>query len=482
MIGEMRELAALVAESRPPAAVLAEAARLTLDSLGCMIAGAQTGIGLTARAVVEPTARSGASVVGLGVASPMAMASAANARMGAAIDADDTYMMLHFGLPAVSAALAVVEARAGSGREVLEAVSVGFEVGARVLRSFGPLVGFESGRISGYARPLWAPVPLVMSAVAAAARALRLPATETEEAIAVAAANTPIPVAHKWAEHTGGRALPTYKYVDAGQCTAVGVDAAALASAGLRGITGLFEGTDSYWSVCGCGDPDLNALRKGIRDDWQILDTSYKPWPSCRWLHYPLTALRRLLEDEPIDPVSVEQIVVHAPAMSCAPQHVTTSPAGWVAAQFSHAHSMAMLLLGIPGNVEWYAAETLRRPDVRALRRRVRVMADERSERLEACIEDGHFKRLPSAIDVLADGRWRSASVDHAFGDPWDAASRMTDDDLAAKFRCLSGLRDARYLSAAVLALATAPTLDPVARALRAVTVADRTGGLEGVA
>lgn len=478
----MRELAALAADSHPPAVVLAEAARLTLDSFGCMMGGAHTSIGTAARALVEPSARAGASVVGFDAGSPVAMASAANARMGAALDADDTYMMLHFGLPAVSAALAVVEGRGGSGREVLEAVSVGFEVGARVLRAFGPLIGFESERISGYARPLWAPVPLVMSAVAAAARALRLPAHATEEAMAIAAANTPIPVAHKWAEHTGGRPLGTYKYVDAGQCTAVGVDAAYLAGAGLRGMTGLFEGSDSFWSICGCDRPDVQALSKGLGDHWQILDTSYKPWPSCRWLHYPLTALRQLLDGDPIDAASVEEVIVQAPAMACAPQHVTTSPAGWVAAQFSYPHSVAMMLLGIPANVEWYSADTLARPDVRALRARVSVERDERSERLDQCLEDGHFKRLPSAIRILAGGRWRSASVEEAAGDPWHAGSRMTDEHLAAKFGRLSGVRDAGDVTAAILALATAPTLDRIARALRAASVADRTGRLEGAA
>ena len=478
----MRELAVLAAESHPPASALVEAARLTLDSLGCMLGGAHTSIGVAARAVVEPCAGAGASVVGLAAGAPAVLAAAANARMGAALDADDTYMMLHFGLPAVSAALAVVEGRGGSGRDALEAVTIGFEAGARVLRAFGPLIGVESGRISGYARPLWAPVPLVMSAVVAAARALRLPARATEEAITIAAANTPIPVAHKWAEHTGGRALGTYKYVDAGQCTAVGVDAAYLAAAGLRGITGLFEGTDSFWSVCGCARADVSALAKGLGDHWQILDTSYKPWPSCRWLHYPLTALRQLLGAEPIDAASVEEVVVHAPPMACAPQHVTTSPAGWVAAQFSYPHSVAMMLLGIPAGVEWYSADTLARPDVRALRARVSVVRDERSERLDECLHDGHFKRLPSAIRILAGGRWRSASVEQAAGDPWHPGSRMSDEDLAAKFRSLSGVGDADDVTKAVLALATAPTVDRVARALRTATVADRTGALEGAA
>ena len=478
----MRELAALASDGRPSGAALAEAARLTLDSLGCMIGGAQTSIGTAAREVVEVSTSAKATVVGLADPAPVVMAAAANARMGAALDADDTYMMLHFGLPAVSAALAVVEGRGGSGRDLLDAVSVGFEVGARVLRAFGPLIDIESGRISGYARPLWAPVPLVMSAAAAAARALRLPASTTEEAIAIAAANTPVPVAHKWAEHAAGRALGTYKYVDAGQCTAAGLEAARLAAAGLRGITGLFEGSDSFWSVCGCLRPDLTALTKGLGDRWEILETSYKPWPSCRWLHYPLTALRRLLDEEPIDAASVEQIAVHAPAMACAPQHVTTSPAGWVAAQFSYPHSVAMMLLGIPAGVEWYSADTLARPDLRALRARVTVAADPRSARLDECLWDGHFKRLPSEIRILARGRWRSASVERAAGDPWDDGSRMSNADLAAKFRGLSGLASADALAAAVLALGDAPSVGVVAQRLRAVPVSDRTGALEDAA
>jgi 2-methylcitrate dehydratase PrpD len=504
----MHDLAAVVAEARVPAAALRAAARLTLDAVACMAGGARTAIGTAARAVATasgtPRARAGrrdrmgrlpvpggASVVASPVSTPCVAAAAANARMGAALDADDTFMMLHFGVPAVAAALAVTEMRRGTGRDLLDAVAVGFEAGARVLRAFGPLVRLRHGRIAGYARPLWAPVPLVFAAAGAASRALNLGREAAAEAFAIAAANTPVPVAHTGAEDTWGRPLGAYKYVDAGQCAAVGVDAALLAAAGLTGIAGLFDGRDGFWQVCGCPAPDGAALTRGLGERWQIPETSYKPWPSCRWLHYPLTALAALLAAEPIAADEVEEVVVQAPAVGVAPQHVARVPAGWVAAQFSHPHSVAMVLLGVPPGVEWYTAVTLARPDVRELRRRVRVEPHPSSGRLDRLVEDGQFIRLPSAVEVRTRGGRRRAAVERAKGDPWDASTRLSDGELADKLATLAvwppgagprrgGRRaaasDARHLGRALLCLTEAPRLDGIAAALRTLEGRDVTG------
>ena len=63
-----------------------------------------------------------------------------------------------------------------------------------------------------------------------------------------------------------------------------------------------------------------------------------------------------------------------------------------------------------------------------------------------------------------------------------DSVICMSNEDLAAKFRRLSGLTSADALSAAVLALADAPSVGTIAQRLRTVPVSDRTGALEDAA
>jgi 2-methylcitrate dehydratase PrpD len=43
--------------------------------------------------------------------------------------------------------------------------------------------------------------------------------------------------------------------------------------------------------------------------------------------------------------------------------------------------------------------------------------------------------RVPTRVDVAARGQRFSAQTDFAWGDPWTPESRMSDDDLRAKFR-----------------------------------------------
>ncbi len=478
MFPELRALVDVVAGATPGPAALREAARLTLDSVACMAGGAQTTIGRAARALAAPCAGAGASLAGSGRPTLCAAAAGANARMGAALDADDTFMMLHFGVPTVAAALAVGETRRATGREVLEAVVVGFEAGARMVRAVGPIVQVAAGRLVGYRRPQPASVASVFGAVAAAARVLRLPARSTEHAFAIAGANMPLPVAHKWAEDPDGGPLPLYKYSDSGACAAVAVDAALLAAEGVTGMLGLFEGRDSLWDLCG-GAPRLPELSEGLGERWHILDTSYKPWPSCRWLHYPLTGLLELLTEERVDADEVGEILVRGPLSVCGTRRrATPSPDSWIAAQFNLTHSVAMLLLGVPPGVEWSAADVMRRVDVQGMRERVRVEMDDRLNHIGQHFDGGHLKRLPVAVDLVVRGRRRSTVAAFAKGDPWAPATRMTDAELAEKLRVMAGAADDNA-AAAILALDQAACLGDVVATLRGAPALDRTSGLE---
>jgi 2-methylcitrate dehydratase PrpD len=158
---------------------------------------------------------------------------------------------------------------------------------------------------------------------------------------------------------------------------------------------------------------------------------------------------------------------------------VAVAPAGWVAAQFSHPHSVAMALLGVRPGADWYAAATMARADVRALRARVRVMADPASERLDGCLEDGHFTRLPAGVELRVSGRRLAADANRAMGDPWRETTRLRDEDLVAKLATMTGTArsgSAEALGPAVLDLAGAPGVGAIGAALRALDGTDLTG------
>src|ERR1051325_5067960 len=109
--------------------------RLLLDYLGVAVAGSQTESGEIARefAALQGSAPESTLIGGNGRV-PMAAASFANAISSHSIELDDidVLALFHFSPPVFSAALAVAEANAANGRDLLAALAAGCEMMERV--------------------------------------------------------------------------------------------------------------------------------------------------------------------------------------------------------------------------------------------------------------------------------------------------------------------------------------------------------------
>ena len=137
-----RDLAAFAAglqyEDIPPEAVQRIKSCL-LDSLGCCLFGATLPwTRKVADMVMAEGARPVASLMGMGAKSSVALAALVNGTAGHAFELDDIHKesILHPGSLATPVALAIAEAQGAtrrvSGREVITAMTAGYEVGTRV--------------------------------------------------------------------------------------------------------------------------------------------------------------------------------------------------------------------------------------------------------------------------------------------------------------------------------------------------------------
>ena len=109
-------------------------------------------------------------------------------------------------------------------------------------------------------------------------------------------------------------------------------------------------------------------------------------------------------------------------------------PTTVINAQFSYAHSFAMLALNIPVGPAWYWEENMASNRVRAFRERVEVIPEPLAADLARWVERGQFRRLPGGVDVHARGRVFSETIDNARGDPWRTETLLTDRQLTEKF------------------------------------------------
>lgn len=69
--------------------------------------------------------------------------------------------------------------------------------------------------------------------------------------------------------------------------------AADLARLGFTGPPAILEGAKGFFAAT-CPDADPPAVIRAPDTPWQLLQTSLKPWPSCRHTHPAIDAAQSL--------------------------------------------------------------------------------------------------------------------------------------------------------------------------------------------
>src|SRR5690348_13241731 len=171
-----RELAAYVAgaigRALPPA-VVAKTKLHVLDTLAAMLSGSRLKPGELAAAYVDRLGgRPEATVIGTRIVTSAINAALANAMMGRADETDDPHLagLFHPGCGIVPTALAVAEQAGRGGQDLIRAVALGYDVGARIAPALGSRRS-DTGSHSTHS------LATLFGAAATAAALLRLDAT-----------------------------------------------------------------------------------------------------------------------------------------------------------------------------------------------------------------------------------------------------------------------------------------------------------------
>lgn len=420
-----------------PKEVVNETKRIILDSIGCMVGGYPTEIGKIAISYVRKLGGNPQStIVGLGEKTSCINAAYANGKVGNALDYDDTFPTpTHVGIPSVAAALSLCEMAGKSGEDLITAVAVGFEVSVRFSMAFGPFYQVEKGKTLGAKKRHGASASKVFAATASAAKALGQESDTIAQTLAVGGGNCPVATAAKWSSSLN---LPMFKYADVGWCAQTGVSAALLAGEGYTGYEAIFDGDNGFWFMFGADQFNYPLFTQELGRTWFITDNSYKLWPICRQNCYVLTGLEEILKKHRLNRDEIKKIVLSVNPVMMQPRFRNQEPTTQVDAQFSVPHSVAVMLLGIPKGPLWQSPETRNDPAVSALRRKVEMNLDPRSEKIHESFVNGQWRKLPTAVEVITTkGEKFRADVDYAQGDgPWAPTKyRATNQDLETKYR-----------------------------------------------
>jgi len=325
-----------------------------------------------------------------------------NAAGANVLDFCDTHVptAIHPTAPLAPALLALGALERINGRDLILAFVVGQEIACRIGLAISPSHYNRGWHITATCG--------VFGAAAGAGKLLRLNPQRMVWALGIAAT-----AAAGLCECLGTPA----KSVGVGNAAKNGLLAALLAAKDFSGPAEPLTGTQGYYHALN-ETPKLTALGDGLGDTWEIMKTSYKPYPCGFVLHPVLDCVLDWRRQHPRDAVAKVKVTGN-PLLGLRADrpNITTSAQSQVSVQ----HAVAAALVTGKAGVEQFAEACVNHPAVAALRGKVEVTRDE------------SFSTVAAAVEIVtADGKLHALRQDAARGSD---RNPMSDRDLEDKLR-----------------------------------------------
>jgi 2-methylcitrate dehydratase PrpD len=323
----------------------------------------------------------------------------------------DTHVatVIHPTAPVAPALLALAELRKVSGPDLLLAFILGNEVQARIGLAISPKHYDKGWHITSTCG--------VFGAAAGAGKLLELGAPQLVSAIGTASTQSA-----GLCECLGWPA----KSVSVGNAARNGLWSALLAARGFDGPAEPLAGRQGFYNALGDA-PDLSRITDGLGESWEIMATSYKPYP-CGFVIHPV--LDCVLDWRRAHPkAEVTRVVVRGNPLLA---HRTDRPdvATGRESQVSVQHAVAAALVFGAAGVDQFTDACVNDPRVLALRRTVEVMRDEK------------FSTIAAEVEITAGGEVHRLSQSAARGSD---ANPLSDGDLEQKLRTSAAALNPRH-------------------------------------
>ncbi len=446
-----------------PDDLLEWAAGRFLDTVGVALACASFDLGTAgARLVRADPAPGPASVWASGGLRARATdACLANGMLAHGMDYDDTHpaTMIHPSVVVAPTALALGEETGATGRDIVAAGVIGYEVAARLgVLAEGRLQkrGFHPTAIIG-----------IFAATAVACRLLGVGRAEAVNAAGLAGS-----MASGLMEYLSDGS--DAKQMHPGWAANAAVTAVRLARCGATGPATVLEGPSGvYRSFAGVDlTPEgASSALDGLGWEWVGTRVAPKPYPAGHCIHAPVDAWRALRERlglRPSDTGRIRRLTALVPSaylhLVCDPLETKRAPRTVYDARFSLPFSLALTVVDGGLELDSYRADRLRDQRVLDIARRVDYQVLEYDEYPSA---------FPGGVRIeLDDGTRHEQHVRHNAG---SLGNPMSTGDLDAKFlggaRRLADQATSERLLSSLRGLPAAPSASEFTAAMAAISV-----------
>jgi 2-methylcitrate dehydratase PrpD len=381
-----------------------------LDTLAAMISGSELPPGIQALKFARAYGGQGpATIVASDLHCGPIEAAIVNGALAQADETDDNYSAggAHPGCAVVPAALAVGEQLGVDGARFLRAVTLGYDVGMRVMKTMlGHTVLRDTHNIVGS-----------FGASAAAGCVANLSAQQMRWLLDYAAQQAGAGFG-AWQRDTDHMEKA---FVFGSMGARNGVTAALLIQSGWSGVSDVFIGHENFFQSYAPKAEPANLIDK-LGEHFEVTQTIIKKWTTGGPIQSPLDAVLNLRRQHPFDSDQVKEIVVHLSTSAQPKVDNAASP------DLCIQYLVAVMLLD--RTVSFHAAHDkvrMTEPAIMRQRAKVKVIAEEELERILP-------KRVAVVEIMLNDGTRLIERNDTVRGTP---ENPMTQDEVVEKARDL---------------------------------------------
>lgn len=400
--------------------VVHEVKRRLIDSLGCALGAWDEEPCRIARTVASDfSATNGATIFGTSHKAPPDWAAFANGCQIRYFDYNDTYLSKEPAHPSdnFAAVLAVAESGGATGKEIITATAIAYEVQCR-------LCDAASIRARGWDHPTYG----AFSTALACAKLMKLDPERTRHAINIAGVHCAAFRQARVGE------LSHWKGVAFANASRLGVYAALLARAGMTGPAPIFEGAMGFEKELGVSLGNVKEVFDKTKEAMpgegpasMILKTSIKYWPAEYHSQSAIEAAL-FLRNQISDLSQVKTMVIESHDASV--DIIGSEPEKWrpqsrETADHSLPYITAVALIDGEVTDKQFAPERFTETKIVSFLQGVKV---ERNDELSAL----YAEAVANIVHVnLADGRTLTKRVDYPLG---NAKNRLKDSELEGKF------------------------------------------------
>jgi len=400
-----------------PRDVIEKAKELILDDVGNALGGFPIrGSKILLKWARTLSCKPESTIIGDGSKTLSCIAAGLNSYMAWATDFMETYRNLgHPGSNIVQTALSLGEREGISGKDVLTAVIVAYEVTSRIINATIPTPKFR--------RRVWNMSWHVIGSVVAATKVLELNVAEIENAFGIGIGNAPTYNLHKLLYVPASMA----KGANFIHCF-IGIISAELAKMGFTGHHDILDGDYGYWSTIS----DVNReeeYTKGLGKEYNLLKyVSLKPWSTCRWAQPGVESLLKIMKEKNLTVNDVEKVVYCAHEKVTSFPYNNTDPKTPEDAYWSVPWAFANAALGYPPGPSWYSDERFEDKRLKEFMKKVEL----RTYRPAVTAFSKDPQKSVTLLIVKTKEKTYKERTEYCKGDP---QRPMTRDELVSKFK-----------------------------------------------